>query len=186
MTAPIAFVDCETTSLRHDRRAWEIAAIIRRPGREDAERQWFIHLDDIDLGNADPASLRFGRFYDRHPAMQCRASLAHAERDVLVEVERLTRGAVIHGSNPSFDMEVLGARMRAHGICPSWHYHPADVPTLAHGWLLGAGKPVPERLKSDDISRACGVDPDAYDRHSALGDCRWLRDLYDVVTGGAR
>jgi hypothetical protein len=24
MTASIAFIDCETTSLRHDRRAWEI------------------------------------------------------------------------------------------------------------------------------------------------------------------
>ena len=79
--------------------------------------------------------------------------------------------------------DILGARMRAHGICPSWHYHPEDIPTLAHGWLLGAGKPVPERLKSDDISRACGVDPDQFGRHTALGDCRWMRALYDVVTG---
>jgi hypothetical protein len=60
------------------------------------------------------------------------------------------------------------------------------VPTLAHGWLLGAGKPVPRRpdgtVKSDDLSRAVGVDPDDYYRHTALGDCRWMRDLYDAVT----
>ncbi len=154
----------------------------------DHEQSWFVHLEDLDLGNADPASLKFGRFHDRHPQADSRSDpRVHREADVLAEVERLTRGAVLHGSNPSFDMETLGARMRAAGICPSWHYHPEDVATLAHGWLLGAGKPVPRRpdgtVKSDDISRACGVDPDLFDRHTALGDCRWMRALYDVVTG---
>jgi hypothetical protein len=74
--------------------------------------------------------------------------------------------------------------MRAHGICPSWHYHIEDVPTLALGWLYGTGKPIPEVRKSDAISLAAGVDPTKYDRHTALGDCRWIRDLFDAVTGG--
>ncbi len=194
MTAPrpIVFIDTETTSLRPDRRAWEIAVIVRRDGHPDHEQSWLIATDDLDLGNADPASLRFGGFYDRHPqagaeVMNLRAPTPASEAGVLRAVEALTRGAVLHGSNPGFDTDVLGARMRANGICPSWHYHPEDVPTLAHGWLLGAGKPVPRRadgsVKSDDISLACGVDPDLYGRHTALGDCRWMRALYDLVTG---
>jgi len=174
----IAFVDCETTSLRYDRRAWEIAVILRRDGYPDHEASWLIDSDDLDLGNADVASLRVGGFYDRHPGT------AFSERDALLRVEELTRGAILMGSNPSFDAEVLAARMRAHGICPSWHYHLEDVPTMALGWLYGAGKPIPEVRKSDQISLACGVDPGRYGRHTALGDCRWLRDLYDAVTTG--
>lgn len=187
MTGTLVFLDTETTSLRHDRRAWEIAVIVRRPAQPDHEQSWFIEVGDLDLGNADPASLKFGRFYDRHPAFTSQRAGSYRlywEEAVLAEVEELTRGAVILGSNPSFDTELLATRMRARDICPSWRYHIEDVPTLALGWLYGAGKPLPEKRKSDDISRAVGIDPDAYDRHAALGDCRWLRDLYDAVAGG--
>jgi hypothetical protein len=38
---------------------------------------------------------------------------------------------------------------------------------------------------SEVLSRAVGVDPNAYERHTALGDARWARDIYDAVTGGA-
>lgn len=184
MTDPtIAFVDCETTSLRHDRRAWEIAVILRRPGKPDHEAAWLITYADLDLGNADLASLKFGRFYDRHPGAEVEL---FDESEVLRRVEWLTRGAILMGSNPSFDAETLSARMRAHGICPSWNYHLEDVPTMAKGWLYGSGRPLPETWKSDQISLACGVNPEKYDRHTALGDCEWIRDLYGVVTGGAR
>jgi DNA polymerase III epsilon subunit-like protein len=176
----IAFVDCETTSLRPDRRAWEIAVILRRPSKPDHETAWLINYDDLDLGNADVGSLRIGKFYDRHPGP--RASV-FSEKEVLLRVEELTRGAILMGSNPSFDAETLSARMRENGICPSWHYHLEDVPTLAKGWLYGSGSALPETWKSDAISLACGVDPAGYDRHTALGDCRWVRDLFDVVTG---
>ncbi|GIM88840.1 hypothetical protein [Paractinoplanes toevensis] len=182
----IVFVDIESTSLRPDRRAWEVAVIVRRPDQPDHEQSWLLDSIELDLGNADPQSLRFGGFYDRHP--HATKELRNAERlfseyEVLTEVERLTRGAILMGSNPSFDAETLAARMRDNGICPSWHYHLEDVPTLALGWLHGSGKPIPEVRKSDQISLACGVDPAAYARHTALGDCQWTRDLHDVVTG---
>lgn len=190
---PIVFIDCETTSLRHDRRAWEIAVIVRHDGQPDHEQSWLIAANNLDLGNADPASLRIGGFYDRHPLTTVGDNdlfISTASRDVWREVEvlrtveKLTRGAILMSSNPSFDAETLAARMRAHGICPSWHYHLEDVPTLALGWLYGAGKEIPESRKSDAISKACGVDPAAYARHTALGDCSWIRDLYDMVTSG--
>ncbi len=67
VTAPIVFIDTETTSLRPDRRAWEVGLIRREPGRPDAEHRWLIAADDLDLGNADSFALGVGRFYDRHP-----------------------------------------------------------------------------------------------------------------------
>lgn len=38
--------------------------------------------------------------------------------------------------------------------------------------------------KSDELSRACGVEPPAEDeRHTALGDARWAMRWYDAITG---
>ena len=64
-------------------------------------------------------------------------------------VERITRGAHLVGAVPTFDAEVLGARMRANGICPSWHYHLIDVEALAVGCSpprRGPGEPPDRRL----------------------------------------
>jgi len=195
MTA-LVFLDTETTSLRPDRRAWEIG-LIRRPVAGDAiERQWFIDTDDLDLGNADLFSLNVGRFHERHPQVRAgggSTSPVLYESEVLREVERLTRGAHLAGAVISFDAEVLAARMRAHGICPSWHYHLIEIEALAAGWLNGRrarqneivdgyplendgqqapglvrwNKPYPfpaaPPWKSVDLSRAIGVEPPSPD-----------------------
>ena len=50
---PICAVDCETTSLRPDRRALDIA-LIRRDDECERRVQFFIELDALDLPNADP------------------------------------------------------------------------------------------------------------------------------------
>lgn len=184
----LVFVDTETTSLRHDRRAWEIAAIIRDPGKADTEHVWMVDTQDLDLGNADPMSLRIGRFYERHPQMNGDDAndawgSTWLERFLLIEVERLTRGAHLIGAVPNFDADVLSARMRANGICPSWHYHLQDFETLIVGFLRGRGEKVPPLpWKSDDLSRLIGVQPPVGDdRHTALGDARWARDVWDRV-----
>lgn len=190
MTLPsLAFIDTETTSLRPDRRVWEVALIYYRPTTHAAPRYVqtrtmgaFIAVADLDLGNADSKGLAIGGFYDRHPEMNGGGAPA-GEREVLTRVEFLTRGAVLLGSNPAFDIDVLGARMRANGIAPSWHYHPEDVPTLALGWLYGRGLAEGVPRKSDAISLACGIDPAKYARHTAFGDCEWMRDLYARVCG---
>ena len=198
----ICFIDTETTSLRHDRRAWEIGLIIREPTREHEER-WFIDIDDLDLGNADIMSLNVGRFHHRHPHMNGGESReVDREKAILLRIEELTRGAHLVGAVVSFDADVLGQRMRAHGICPSWHYHLIDVEALAVGYLSAtaavcerrdAGEmPGPERgaelrqltaapWKSDDLSAALGVTVSDKDRHTALGDARWARAIYDAV-----
>ena len=190
-TAAICFIDTETTSLRPDRRAWEIGIITRRPGLSDVEQAWFIEADDLDLGNADLASLSIGRFYERHPQYQLgrepEFSECVDEGEALRHVEAVTRGAHLVGAVPGFDADVLGARMRAHGILPSWHYHLQDFETLIAGYLCGQGKPLPPLpWRSDELSRLIGVEPpgDA-ERHTALGDARWAARAWDAVTGAA-
>jgi len=213
------FVDTETTSLRPDRRAWEIGIIERVPvtvkhpdgpdtsSTEDREHHWFIDADDLDLANADLFSLNIGRFYERHPQYQLDHeapwSATATESDALREIEAVTRGAHLVGAVVSFDADVLGQRMRAHGICPSWHYHLVDVEALAAGYLAGSYRAIQEvgknpeadgptyeealcaipPWKSDDLSRAVGVEPDDFDRHTALGDARWAMRIYDAVMG---
>ena len=199
----ICFIDTETTSLRHDRRAWEVGLIVREPGHADAELHWFVDSCDLDLGNADLFSLNIGRYYDRHPDVlfaadpgNCIADVAkcRSEAEVMRAVERYTRGAHLVGAVPNFDAEVLAARMRANGICPSWHYHLIDVEALAVGYLsrkAGAAQMTDEITreflappwKSDDLSAALGVTASDEDRHTALGDARWARAIYDAVTG---
>ncbi|MGH3861668.1 hypothetical protein [Actinokineospora sp.] len=69
---------------------------------------------------------------------RARPGRTHSELEALRAVERITRDAIVVGAVPNFDTEVLGERMRWHGICPSWHYHLVDVETLAAG---GAATP---------------------------------------------
>lgn len=193
----IVFLDTETTSLRHDRRAWDIALIVRTEDG-DIEHQWFVEADDLDLGNADLIALKIGRFHERHPsaARPDRFVAGDEPEDfVLRQVEHLTRGAHLVGAVPNFDADVLGQRMRAHGICPSWHYHLIDVETLAVGWIAGMRTALEADYRdlptlpwnSEELSRVVGVEPaDDEHRHTALGDARWARDLYDAIMGGAK
>jgi DNA polymerase III epsilon subunit-like protein len=184
----LVFIDTETTSLRPDRRAWEIGLLARDPGTGmDIPSHWFIDIADLDLGNADPFALKIGGFYDRHPqAAGLRLGVA-AEKSALLEVERITRGAHLVGAVPNFDAEVLGARMRAHGIAPSWHYHLIDVEALAVGFLHArVGGLIDLPWKSDWLTKQLGLDavPEE-ERHTALGDASWARAIYDRVTGGS-
>jgi DNA polymerase III epsilon subunit-like protein len=215
VTTRLVFIDTETTSLRPDRRVWEVGMVIRDPDRDDREFHWFIRAEDLDLGDADPFSLKVGGFYDRHPQMRGLAGRVPSESYVLDEVEKLTRGAHLVGAVPNFDADVLAARMRAHGILPAWHYHLIDVEGLAVGWLHGRrarqneivdgyprendGEEAPGLVrwndpvfvaelpwKSDDLTAAVGAAPvSEEDRHTALGDARWAMAVYDAVTGGA-
>jgi hypothetical protein len=191
----IVFIDTETTSLRPDRRAWEIGLIARDPGVADVEYRWFVDRAALDLANADPFALKIGGFYERHPDFAETGtggsyswSGGSMEQSVLSAVEALTRGAHLVGAVPNFDAEVLGTRMRAHGIAPSWHYHLIDVEALAVGFISGVTSLDMTRLpwESDWLTSQLGLEPVPDDeRHTALGDARWARAIYDRVTGGA-
>ena len=206
---PLCFIDTETTGVHPDRRVWEVA-IIRRDDNGQREASFFV---DADLSNADPFGLRVGRFYERHPHYNTSAEgNIYSEDEAAEFVEEWTRGAHLVGAVPNFDADCLDKMLRRHKLIPAWHYHLIDVEAMAVGHLHGqgwgrcscgaeaAGKighpveanckkftPAPELpWRSDDLSRACGVEPPADDeRHTALGDARWAMRWYDAMTGGA-
>lgn len=182
---PLAFVDTETTSL--DRRTgeiWEVAIVRRDPdGTEQSyEARWY-----PDLRHADPISLGMNGFYDRVPpqgkaldrADYGRTGHGWEETDLPAIAERirvLTAGATLLGMVPSFDEVRLERFLRGWNVVPTWHYQPIDVEALIAGHLG-----VQPTYDSGDLSRAIGIDPEDYPRHTAMGDVRWTIACYDTL-----
>lgn len=114
-------------------------------------------------------------------------------------VAGLLDGAHVVGAIPWFDCGhggFVSRWLRAHGQQNTCHYHLIDVEALAVGYLHGRwkfgeiGRPQDEWGKvteppwsSDDLSRAVGVNPDDFARHTALGDARWAKAIDEAVTG---
>ncbi len=194
----IVAVDVETTSVRPDRRAWDIGLIRRTADGIETTFQAFIAAVDLDLGNADHRALQIGRFHQRHPdhrrqpdmfyAPGLAQAIAPREYDVLRQVEWLTRGAELVGYNVAFDAATLDTCMRANGISPSFGYHLIEVRSLLAGFLRGVGAWTLDdfgtRPAGDLRAMMAALDmpePAADVRHTALGDARMALDLYDLV-----
>jgi hypothetical protein len=208
MSAPLVFLDTETTGVHPGRQVWEVG-MIRRDDTGQRETQFFI---GVDLKRADPFGLKIGGFYDRHPYGQYLSGQrtkrptwdgddeAAVGGDYLTVykaaelVAQWTHGAHIIGAVPNFDTEVLSKMLRYAELFPAWHYHLIDVEALTIGYLAGqraAGLQLRDEArdlalpwKSDDLTAALGLDPVPEDeRHTALGDARWAMRIYDAVTG---
>ncbi|MBE5477697.1 hypothetical protein E3G68_005030 [Mycobacteroides abscessus] len=178
----VVFLDTETTGRDRLRRAWEIA-MIRRDDFGEREVTLFVDVADLALHQADPQALAIGRFDDRHP--QRRGKLSDNQylmcgAEAAAVVHEWTADARVFGVVPSFDTGCLDSLLERHGRTPKWHFQPWDIAVLATGYLIGRQQPV-ER-SAEATSRACGVDiPVSAERHTALGDARWVRRLYDRI-----
>lgn len=196
----IAIIDAETTGLDPDRHeAWEWGLILRDPSapphERDVEYLWQVRPD---LTTADPLALSKGDYYRR-------ARLNHTEPgaawlvggpdtakvdsagDLARVLAPLLDGAVVVGCNPAFDRDFLRPFLRRHGQAYTCHYRPVCVTTMGAGYLYGQGhSPGSVPWSSDRIASLLGIDPGDYDRHTALDDCRFARDQWDAITGGAR
>lgn len=163
----------------------------------------------VDLGNADPIALNIGRFHERHGNAACGATGPYVDLsgstdyvigDWAKDFTGLTHGKHIVGAVPWFDTErFLERYLRDLNACPTWHYHLIDIEALAVGYLAGrwaigqqydriiaakdAGAIMPLPWDSEELTRAVGVDPDDFDKHTALGDARWAKAIYEAVTG---
>lgn len=209
----LVFLDTETTALSDEYgEVWEIAAIARDA---DGDSEWLWQIAPRAMYHADPTSLRIGRFYVRFdPRAKKQGALIMAAPgktsdqpeettpgDVAATLTRIVYGAHIVGAVPDFDCRHLRRFLREYG--QAWASHYIDVETLAVGWLYGkaAGlaleRPDVDWLRhlrdtvsppwqSDTLYRALDVDAAAYAAHTALGDARLARAVYDAVTGGAR
>jgi len=189
-TRDLVFLDSETTSLRHDRRIWEVA-MIRVPRHTDGslilagdggQTRWSALIDStyLDLGNADPASLRIGGFYERHPlgnSVLARSIPVVDEEFAMLRVEQWTRGATIVAAVPNFDTEVLALRMRANGLAPAWHHRLVDVETMV---AVALGEE-PGYRSLGDSARALGLTVDPATRHTAMGDAELCCAVYFEV-----
>lgn len=184
----LAFVDTETTGLDPDvHEIWEVGLIV-----DGEERLWQL---PVDLGRADARALDIGRFHDRRWPTSDPSGDELTEPAVFAELfARLTWGRHLVGAVVSFDEERLRKLLRANGACPGWHYHLIDVEALAVGFVVGSdglpilpdGKPgIPLPWNSRALSQWVGVDPDQFDQHTALGDARWAKAVYEACTGGA-
>lgn len=169
MNENLVFVDTETTGLDPDRHEiWEIALIYPHRGTwAEYERQ--IH---VSLRNAEPGALRINRYYERFDGKRAFHAMEVAE-----SIARLTAGKHLVGAVPDFDARFMEKMLRDAGYAPAWHYHLVDVESLAAGALR-----LEPPWKSDDLGRALGVPPSLEEeRHTALGDARWAKRLYDAV-----
>lgn len=177
----IVFLDTETMGLDPEAPVWEFAAIRCRPGLPVQTREFLIEhdpgrwLDDRDWPQAMKDDYR-----DRYVS-----ALALPEWRAVEEINYITNGAVIIGCNPGFDIERLTILMRRNGIEPSWHYHPDDIASMAAGYLAAHGQCPPRPWKSDHLSRLIGVDPDQYERHTAMGDVHWCQAQYAAIMSAA-
>lgn len=179
----LVFVDTETDGLHPGRRAWEIG-MIRRDENGERECRMFLPLD---LKFSDPAALKIGGFWDRHPVGRklsgknsddtcgkpCEpVTSAH---DAAKKVMEWTFGANLVGANPAFDAQVLERLLRSEGYLPQWHYRLLDVEALTYGnrgRIVGGLAACVEELGLEQR-----------DAHTALGDARTARDVYDAVMG---
>ncbi|MGH4011257.1 MAG: hypothetical protein ACRDTH_24375 [Pseudonocardiaceae bacterium] len=188
----LAFADTETTGLHHHRRIWNIGLIRRYPdGTEIAEE---IIIRWPDLTGADPRALSIGHFWARHPQHGGDPGDAlvvedeHAAADWLmarVRPEVSADGGVcplhIVGAVPNFDVEGFAAMFARHNLCWPAHYHLLDAENIALGALAARGMRVALPYTGEQVSELLGLDTATYARHTALGDARWARDLYDAA-----
>lgn len=192
MTAPLVFLDTETTGLTLEDEIWEIAAIRREP--DGIERELHLFVDHYHGACAKLPAKFLADHQARYPAVCAEHSKSvHPPAGVVSEtgaaaiVRDFTAGAHIVGAVPNFDTERIALLMRRSFTKPAWHYHLIDVENLAVGWLAAKGIEFPLPWRSDDLAALCGVEPIAEaDRHTAMGDARWVRAWYDAIMAPAQ
>ena len=186
-------LDTETTGLDPTTEdVFEVAAIDLDTG---AENVWRIEPRPRVVEEMHPKAAEKNRYHERiadpnwtWDAPRARFdSLTGAVGTTLAGIRDMLDGAHIVGAVPDFDARHLTSLYRRFGVePPRWHYHLIDVEAMAVGWLHGqfSDPNITLPWRSDDLSRACGVEPPSEDeRHTALGDARWAARWYRTLTG---
>jgi oligoribonuclease (3'-5' exoribonuclease) len=204
----LCFTDLETLGLdplEHD--VWEIAIIARDEDGVETEHLWQRRPSPVALARAEPKALEMGRFHERMavPGSAWAADMldnigdGHTPVPMSLgalnnRVAEILKDAVMVGSNPAFDASFLTVML---GMAP-WHYRTVDVATLAAGYLHGSltAKAGGDRslfldsyptlpYSSYALSERMGIAPPSPEvAHTALGDARWAKAVFDAATGG--
>ena len=187
----VAFVDTETTGLdpeRHD--PWEIAIVLYEV--EPDTCALIRHIESVHLfvmplvTDADPGALRMNKYYER--VNEASFEWTADEDAAAAHVAHMfgTKMCHVAGMNVPFDQAMISKWLHLNGQKAAWHYHPFELETLMAGALAATGKPVPIPWKSDNLSRALGVEPPTKEeRHTAMGDAMWCFRVYESLFGWA-
>lgn len=213
MSDNVVFLDTETTGLDPERhQVWELALIrdgkeyvwqlpvdLTRADPTGLRIGQFYERRSAIAPTGSVAKLHRVQWPSKEPKWDM---VGLPVSDTAETVARLLDGRHMVGAVPSFDAAFLTRWLNAHGQAATWHYHLIDVEALAAGFLVGeftacqevgnpdADGPSVEDVKrawapwnSNELSRAVDVDPDDFDRHTALGDARWAKAIYERVYG---
>jgi hypothetical protein len=172
----ITFLDTETLGLDPDAPVWEFAAI--RRSLTGTERTFHCFIDHVTNPWIDDLPEGFQKdYWSRY-----NRATAVTTWDAANIIYSATHNAHIIGAVPSFDTLRLGKILRRAGLDPEpWHYHLCDVENLIVGYLAANGEILHPPWDSTELSKAMGVNPANYERHTAMGDVHWAKDLYDAV-----
>jgi DNA polymerase III epsilon subunit-like protein len=179
----LCFVDTETLGLERAAPIWEFAGVRLRfdPSLPEFAPVSFqiLHQQDSWLESLPEA------FVDDYRS-RFDIQLALPPRQAAREIQAFTAGAIIAGSNPSFDMERLDLLMARFDLTPEWHYHPLDIPSMAAGFMAHSKSFVVESKldwKSSAMSQRVGIDPGDFARHTAIGDVQWCLAQWHAMNG---
>lgn len=173
----VAFIDTETTGLDPDiHPIWEIAVIV-----DNVEHVWQQCLSADALADADPYAAQLTKFDERYDV-----DSALTREESMIHFCELVGGRHLVGAVPSFDEERLRRQyvelFEFPGRFP-WHYHLIDVEALAVGFLSARYPRWSPNLpwKSHDLSARFGIVTPKEDEHTALGDARWAKRMYEEI-----
>ncbi|KAB7753685.1 hypothetical protein [Mycolicibacterium mucogenicum] len=193
----IVFLDTETLGTEIDAPIWELAAVRRNANGNETPLHLFIDHDP-EPWMSNP---KFPESFKADYRARYRTERSISRPDAAAVLKNFLTGRPhIVGAVPNFDTErVAHQLLRPKGIGELWNYHLIDIENVVYGYLRavseiltasGATSPVDHCLQlpwnSNDLSRAVAVDPDDFDRHTAMGDVLWCMAQYDAITGDAQ
>lgn len=172
MGRPVVWLDTETTSLNPDREVWEIAMICQATP-DVTQFEMTIVVEDVDLTTADPESLKFNRFHERHAEIGGENRVHLPGHLVAMIVADWLKDKTIVAAQPHFDTVGLSTLLLRHGENPTpWHYRLRDVESIAEGH---ARRPLGGL---QDIAAAFGIPSPPKAQHTAMGDAQLVRAIY--------
>ncbi|MEU8195309.1 hypothetical protein AB0C10_16160 [Microbispora amethystogenes] len=160
------------------------------------------YYDRFKLGErpiGQGASISCGQDQDEEPEGKILDYL-NAE-EIAFRMARLLNGAVIVGSNPRHDWDFADKFLRQHGHILTAKHRMIDIRALATGYIYGRGYcPAGRNLEPDDpawehdwlsslvldLPFRVLAKQDDDTKHTALGDARWVRDVFDAIRRGVK